>query len=207
MDGQDQGSAVIFQRTAESNFTEDQEQTGLIQRAQQGFPGISPMCTQEAHSATSSPSSPSHSHIFARFLYKSWLGWNCTDSLSCLKICSCRRNGDLLHEVLEDSSGSPHWAPVCKTLQLLSAAAFPRPAGRAEGAAEAALLAPHYQRVQELDRGAQQHTAGRRGCAHHSHSCSLESFCFRVLVPGVASSSTRSCHQLFWVTAAQAQSK
>lgn len=50
MDGQDQGSAVIFQRTAESNFAEDQEQTGLIQRAQQGFPGISPMCTQEAHS-------------------------------------------------------------------------------------------------------------------------------------------------------------
>ena len=167
------------------------------------------MCMQDAHNGQHS--SPSNSHTFARFLYKNWLGWNSTDSFSCLKICSCRRNGDSLCEVLEDSFGSPHWASACKTLpylQLLSAAAFLKSARRANGAAEAEdTLALHWQRVQELSTGGQQHTAGKREHEDHSHSCSPKSLCFRVLVPGVASSHSCSCDQLFCVTAWQAQSK
>lgn len=136
---------------------------------------------------------------------------NSADSFSCLKICSCRRNSDSLCEVFEDSFGSTHWAPVRKTLpylQLLNAAAFLKSARRATRAAEAEdMLALQWQRVKELSTGGQQHTAGRTEHKDHSHSCSPKSSCFRVLVPGTASSHSCSCDQLFWVTAWQAQSK
>lgn len=101
-----------------------------------------PMCMQDAHEGRHR--SPSNSQTFARFLYKNWLGWNSTDSSSCLKTCSCRSNGDSLCEVLGDSSGIPHWAPVCTTLpylQPLHAAAFLHSARRASRAAAAATPA------------------------------------------------------------------
>lgn len=164
---------------------------------------------QDAHNGQHS--SPSNSHTFARFLYKNQLGWNSTDSFSCLKICSCRRHGDSLREVLEDSFGSPHWAPVCKTLpylQLHSAAALLKSARRVNRADEAEdMRALHWQQVRELSTGRQQHATGRREHKDYSHSCSLKSSCFRVLVPGAASSHSCSCDLLFWVTAWQAQSK
>lgn len=144
------------------------------------------MCMQDAHNGQHS--SPSNSHAFARFLYKNWLGWNSTDSFSCLKTRSCRRNGDSLCDVLEDSFGSPHGAPVHETrpyLPLLSAAAFLKSARRATGAAEAEdMLTLHWQHVEELSTGGHGHTTGRREHEDHARSCSLKSFCFRGLVPG-----------------------
>lgn len=65
-------SIVLF-NTLQSNFTEQPEQTGLIQRIQQGFPWISPLCMQNAHDGQHR--SPSNSHTASRFPWKSctWL--------------------------------------------------------------------------------------------------------------------------------------
>lgn len=83
------------------------------------------MCVQDARNGQHS--SPSHSHPFARFLHRNWLGWNSTDSFFCLKICSCRRKGESLREVLSKtvrkspqrtsaSDTSPPSTPECRWL-------------------------------------------------------------------------------------------
>lgn len=168
------------------------------------------MCTQDAHNGQYSP--PSNSYTFARLLYKNWLGWNSTDSFSCLKIYSSRRNGDSLCEVLEDSFGSPHWAPVCKTLPYLQ---LPSQCCCFSHICQESYWSSWSRWLASPSLTASTGAEHRQTAAHIWQEGTQASFplllpkvsCFRVLGPGAACSCSCSCHQLFWVTEWQAQSK